>query len=153
MIIFFNGILPDHFILHSLIGAVSIGTLISIFVTVFLYPILSALLFSFDKVKIKEVCRLTPTLIVSCMLGNLFHILLDMPMHPFNPILWPFVDSYKIIGILVLVFAINGDIVLGFLYARILTNTIMALLSIAIIVRSRKNLWNLILVGKTNSQS
>ena len=148
LIIFFHGVLPDHFILHSLIGAVTIGAIISTFVTVLLYPILVSLLFGVDRVKLNEVCRLTPVLVLSCMLGNLFHLLLDLPMHPFNPILWPFIDPYNIVGILVLALAIEGDIGLGFLRANILTNAITGLLMIAIILKSRRNLWELIFVGK-----
>ena len=107
LIIFFHGVLPDHFILHSLIGAVTIGAFISTFVTVLLYPILISMFFGVDRVKLNEVCRLTPVLVLSCMLGNLFHLLLDLLMHPFNPTLWPFIDPYNIVGILVLALAIE----------------------------------------------
>jgi len=148
LIIFFHGVLPDHFILHSLIGAVTIGVFISTFVTVLLYPILVSMFFGVDRVKLNEVCRLTPVLVLSCMLGNLFHLLLDLLMHPFNPILWPFIDPYNIVGILVLALAIEGDIGLGFLRANILTNAITGLLMIAILLKSRRNLWELIFVGK-----
>jgi len=68
-------------------------------------------------------------------------------MHPFNPILWPFIDPYDIVGPLVLAFAIDGDIGLGFLYARILNYIIMGSLMITILIKSRKNLWEQILVG------
>lgn len=151
LILFFNGILPDHFILHSLIGALTIGTIISTLITVLLYPILTSLFFRFDKVKIKEVCKLTPVLVLSCMLGNVFHILLDIPMHPFNPVLWPFVDPYSIVGVLVLLFAPVGDIRLGFLIANILTNLIMGLFMLTIVIKSRRNLWEQILVEKISS--
>jgi hypothetical protein len=153
LLIFFSGLLPDHLILHSLIGAVTVGTIISIFVTVYLYPILTSWLFHLDKEKIKEVCRFSPSLTLSCMLGNLFHIFLDIPMHPFNPVLWPFVDPYSIVGILVIVFSTEGDIARGFLHARILVNilmiTIMGLLLTIIIVKNRKNLWERLLIGKS----
>ena len=151
LIVFFSGVLPDHFIMHSLIGALTIGTFISTLVTVMLYPILTSLFFRLDKVKIKELCRLTPVLVLSCMLGNVFHILLDIPMHPFNPVLWPFVDPYSIVGILVLVFAVDGNISLGFLIARILINVIMGLFMVSIVIKSRRNLWEQILVGKISS--
>jgi len=147
LIIFFNGVLPDHFILHSLIGAITIGTIISTFITITIYPVLSSLFFRVDRSKLNEVCRLTPVLVLSCMLGNIFHILLDIPMHPFNPILWPFVDPNNIVGFLVIIFTTNGDLSLGFLRANILTNLITGLLGTAILVKSRKNLWENILVG------
>jgi hypothetical protein len=151
LIILFHGLLPDHFIMHSLIGALTIGTIISTLVTVMLYPILTPLFFHLDKVKTKEVCRLTPALVLSCMLGNVFHILIDIPMHPFNPVLWPFVDPNSIVGILVLVFAVDGNISLGFLIARILNNVIMGLFMLGIIIKSRGNLWEQILIGKISS--
>ena len=110
LFLFFNVGIDNHFILHSLVGALTIGTLISILVTIYLYPILASLIFRVDKSKVKEKCKLTPVLILSCMLGNVFHILLDLPMHPYSLVLWPFVDPYSIIGVLVLVFAVDGDI-------------------------------------------
>jgi len=151
LIVFFNGIFPDHFIMHSLVGALTIGTIISTLVTVLLYPSLVSFFFRLDKVKVKEVCKLTPALVLSCALGNVFHILLDIPMHPFNPVLWPFVDPYSIVGILVLVFAVDGNISLGFLMANILNTVIMGLFMLAIIIKSRRNLWEQILVGKISS--
>ena len=144
LFIFFSGVLPDHLVLHSLVGAITIGTIISVFVTIFLYPILTSLFFRLDRAKIKEVCRLSPSLVLSCMLGNVFHIFLDIPMHPFNPVLWPFVDPYSIVGILILIFTIEGDVSVGFLHARILVNilmiTIMGMLLTIIIVKNKKNL-------------
>ena len=151
LIVFFSGVLPDHFIMHSLIGAFTIGTFISTLVTVLLYPILTSLIFRLDKAKTKEICRLTPVLVLSCMLGNVFHILLDIPMHPFNPVLWPFVDPYSIVGILVLLFAVDGNISLGFLIARILTNVIMGSFTLAIIIKCRRNLCEQIVGGKISS--
>ena len=151
LIVFFNGVLPDHFILHSLIGALTIGTVISTMVTVMFYPFLTSLFFRIDIDKTKEICRLSPALLLSCMLGNIFHILLDLPMHPFNPVLWPFVDPYSIVGFLVIVFAIDGSFSLGFLIANILNNVITGLLMLAITIKSRRNLWEQILIGRIYS--
>ena len=151
LIVFFNGVLPDHFILHSLIGALTIGTIISTMVTVMFYPFLTSLFFRIDIDKTKEICRLSPALVLSCMLGNIFHILLDVPMHPFNPVLWPFVDPYSIVGFLVIVFSVDGSFSLGFLIANILNNVITGLLMLAIMIKSRKNLWEQILIGRIYS--
>ena len=152
LFLFFSEGIDSHFILHSLIGALTIGTLISTLATVLLYPIIASLLFQLDKVKVKEACKLTPVLVFSCMLGNVFHILLDLPMHPYSLILWPFVDPNNIIGVLVLVFAVDGDIKLGFLIANILTSLIMGLFMAAVVIKSRKNLWEQILIGSINTQ-
>ena len=74
-------------------------------------------------------------------------------MHPFNPVLWPFVDPYSIVGILVLAFSVEGDIAMGFLHARILVNimmiTIMGTLLAIIVVKNRKDLWERLLIGKS----
>jgi len=147
LFLFFNLGVDNHFILHSLVGALTIGTLISTLATILLYPILASLVFRLDKMKVKEACKLTPVLVFSCMLGNVFHILLDLPMHPYSLVLWPFVDPYSIVGVLVLVFAIDGDIKLGFLIANFLTNLIMVLFMLTIGIKSRKNLWELTLLG------
>jgi hypothetical protein len=147
LILFFNIGVDNHFILHSLIGALTLGTIISTLATVLIYPMLASLIFRADKVKIKEACKLTPVLVLSCMLGNVFHILLDLLMHPYSLILWPFVNPYSIVGVLVLIFAFDGDIQFGFLIANILTNLIMGLFMVAIAIKSRKNLWEHILIG------
>ena len=148
LFLFFNLGVDNHFILHSLVGALTLGTLISTFTTILLYPILASLVFRLDKTKVKEACKLSPVLVFSCMLGNVFHILLDLPMHPYSLVLWPFVDPYSIVGVLVLVFAIDGDIKLGFLIANILTNLILALFMLTIVIKSRKYLWERIIIGK-----
>jgi len=69
-------------------------------------------------------------------------------MHPYSLILWPFIDPNNIVGVLVLVFAVGGDIKLGFLIANILTNLIMGLFMVAIVIKSRRNLWEQVIVGK-----
>lgn len=147
LFLFFSAGVDNHFILHSLVGALTIGTLISILATVLLYPILTSLVFRLDKSKVKEACKLTPVLALSCLLGNVFHLLLDLPMHPYSLILWPFVNPNSIIGVLVLVFAIDGDIKLGFLIANFLTNLIMVLFMLTVGIKSRKNLWEQTLLG------
>jgi len=68
-------------------------------------------------------------------------------MYPYSFVLWPFVDPNSIIGFLVLLFAPEGDLALGFLSARILNYIVMALLMITIAIKCRKNLWEQILIG------
>ena len=147
LFLFFNVGIDNHFIMHSLVGALTVGTLISILATGLLFPLLASLIFRLDKSNVKEACKLTPVLVLSCMLGNVFHILLDLPMHPYSFILWPFVDPNSIVGFLVLMFAPEGDLMLGFLFARILNYTIMGSLTFAIVVKCRKNLWEQTLIG------
>ena len=87
--------------------------------------------------------------------GKCIPHLLDIPMHPFNPVLWPFVDPYNIVGILIQIFTIEGDTSSGFLYARILVNilmiTIMGMLLAIILVKNKKDLWEHLLIGNLYS--
>ncbi len=142
--IFFPGFIPDYFLLHSLIGGAILGTIISVISIIFIYPLLTSLFFGLDKTRVTEVCRLSPILVLSCILGSLFHIILDVFMHRFNSILWPFVDPYNIPGIFSFAFAFifEGNIGLGAIWASILLHTIFAVLMIVLFVKSRRNLWD-----------
>ena len=147
LFLFFNVGIDNHFILHSLIGALTLGTLLSILATILIYPFLASLIFRVEKNKVKDVCKLNSFLVLSCMLGNVFHILLDYPMHPYSFIFWPFVDPNSIVGFLVLWFAPGGDLSLGFFFARFPNYIIMGSLMITIAVKCRKNLWEQTLIG------
>lgn len=142
MRIFFSD-LPDHLFLHSLVGAVTVGTLLAVVVTWLFYPPIISTIFRMDKDELKEVCTLSTMLFLSCLIGVLSHLLLDYPMHWFNPILWPWVNPYDVVGPLVLFFApfgpINGT---AFWMANTLTSTIMILAWLSILVYYRNNdLW------------
>ncbi len=100
--------LPDHLLLHSLIGASTVGLLLAVFVTrVFYAPIIS-LFFGVDKGDLDDACRVTPALVASCLIGVWSHLLLDYPMHWYNPILWPWVNPFDVMGPLVQFFIVSG---------------------------------------------
>ena len=80
---------PHRLVLHSLLGAVTIGAVLSIAITVLVYPRLTSVVFPVDKLKVKEKCRFSLGLIVSCLLGGLSHVLLDVTNHAYNPVFWP----------------------------------------------------------------
>ena len=150
--LFFSG-LPDHLFLHSLVGAVTVGTLLAVVVTWLLYPPIISLMFRVDKDDLKEACSLSGLLVVSCLVGVLSHLLLDYPMHWFNPILWPWVSPYDVVGPLVLFFTpfgpVNGT---AFWMANISSNVFMGLTWIPILVYYWNNdLWSNIWVGTTRS--
>ena len=148
LILFFSGVLPDHLLLHSLVGALTLGVLIAVLATRFLYPTIISKIFGVDKSKLDEACRITPILVISCIIGVLSHLALDYPMHPFNPTLWPWVDPYELVGPMVIFFAFGGDIDLGFFYSRVLMHGIMIVFWILIILKYRHdNLWENIWVG------
>lgn len=142
MWIFFSD-LPDHLFLHSLVGAVTVGTLLAVVVTWLFYTPIISTIFRVDKGELKEASTLSTMLFLSCLVGVLSHLLLDYPMHWFNPILWPWINPYDVVGPLVLFFApfgpINGT---AFWMANTLTSAIMLLAWLSILVYYRNNdLW------------
>ena len=142
MWIFFST-LPDHLFLHSLIGAATVGTLLTVFVTRFLYTPIISTIFGVDRTELNEVCRITPWLVASSFIGVMSHLILDYPMHLYNPILWPWVDPYAVIGPLVLVFIPTSGFWGGYLLASYITHLSMIVLWMVILVKlySKGNLW------------
>ncbi len=147
-----DGGVPDHLVLHSLIGLLTLGVLLSVFVTHYLYPPLVATLFRVERPGLDKACSLGTSLYLSCSLGLLGHLALDLPMHWFNPILWPWVDPYAIVGILVLFFASQGDLQTGFALANFLLTLVMLIAMLGITWISRHSLWNSMLLGETQMQ-
>lgn len=150
--IFFSD-LPDHQFLHSLIGAVTVGTLLAVIVTRFLYTPIISTLFGIDRERLNKDSGLSKMLVVSCLIGVLSHLLVDYPMHWFNPILWPWVDPFDVVGPLVLLFAPFGSISgIAFRMANVLTNVIMFVWWTMILMKYwGKDLWENHWVGKSNS--
>lgn len=151
--LFFKGVLPDHLILHSLIGALTLGTILAILVTRYLYAPIIAWFFKVNRAKLDEACSLNNKLVFSCVIGIIGHILLDYPMHWFNPIFWPLVDPFSCIGPLVLLFSFSGELPsTPFHLANALMNVIMGFLLFLIIFKHRNdNLWERIWLGESLS--
>ncbi len=152
MWMFFSG-LPDHLFLHSLIGAITAGTLIAVIVTRLLYTPIISTLFGVDQERLKEVTGLSKMLVVSCLIGVLSHLLLDYPMHWYNPILWPWIDPFDVVGPLVLFFSPFGGLSdVPFRLANALTSLVMIVWWILILVRYRnENLWDNHWVGDSHT--
>jgi hypothetical protein len=150
--LFFSS-LPDHLILHSLLGALTLGTLLAVLVTRFLYPPLISWIFGVERKELDEKCRLTPVLVISCMLGLLSHLALDIPMHTSNAVLWPWVDPSAVVGILALIFAVNGDLIIGFSRSNLLLSVIMLMGWLTILLYYRdKDLWTQVWLGTNRCQ-
>ena len=81
LLLFFQGIFPDHFILHSLVGALSIGLVLAIVVTRYVYPPLIGFLFKLDRDELRARCAITPWLIISAVIGILSHLAVDFLHH------------------------------------------------------------------------
>ncbi len=153
MWIFFSD-LPDHLFLHSLVGAVTVGTLLAVLVTWLLYPPIISMLFRVNRNDLKEACKLSSMLVLSCLIGVLSHLLLDYPMHWFNPILWPWVNPYDVVGPLVLFFTpygpINGT---AYWMANYLTSAVMIIAWLPIILYYLNNdLWSNHWLGRPSSK-
>ena len=130
---------PQRLILHSLLGATTIGTVFSVAFTVLLYPTLSSYFFKIDKVKVKERCRISLGLIFSCLLGNLSHVLLDVINHPYNPLFWPFSSLTPS----PICFALGGRV-----NASLIVHTFLVILFVALFINQREDIWERLLVGE-----
>jgi hypothetical protein len=71
-------------------------------------------------------------------------------MHWYNPLLWPWVDPFDIVGPLVLLFTPWGTISgTAYLIANILTEIFMLLWGLVLLIQYRGNrLWQTLLVGE-----
>ncbi|TFH05485.1 MAG: DUF4184 family protein [Candidatus Thorarchaeota archaeon] len=152
MWIFFSS-LPDHLFLHSFIGAATVGTVLTLVVTRFLYAPLISAIFGVDRTELDEVCKITPWLIASSFIGVMSHLILDFPIHWYNPILWPWVNPFDVIGTLVLFFMPAYGIWNAYLFARLLVNIAMVIIWIVILMKlySKGNLWSRHWVGRSSS--
>ena len=54
MVLLFGTTVPHHLLLHSLLGALTLGTALGIAITVLIYPKLTSAIFFLDKLKVKE---------------------------------------------------------------------------------------------------
>lgn len=136
---FTNGSI-DRLIFHSIIGSITIGTIVSIGVVVFIYPSLVSSLFKIDKSYIKKKCKFSKTLIGLCLIGNLSHILIDATHHKYNPLLYPI--SSESIDLL----RISSNRV----FDTLITAGILSIIFFVFLVfslRDKKNFWKQMLVG------
>jgi hypothetical protein len=142
MWIFFST-LPDHLFLHSLVGAITVGTILTIVITRFVYPPIIATVFRVDRSNLDSECRITSWMVVSAFLGVMSHLILDFPMHWYNPILWPWVNPFNVVGPLVVLFQSYFNFWTAYIIASALTHISMIILWIVIIVQlnSKGNLW------------
>ena len=86
LILLFGTRLPTKLVLHSLLGAATVGTILSAALTVSIYPPLMSCLFGIEKERIKRRTKPSFTLLFSCLIGNISHVLLDVVNHTYNPI-------------------------------------------------------------------
>lgn len=130
---------PNRLVLHSILGAVTIGTALAVILTVQVYPYIVNKLFHVEKQKVANKCKFSFALVISAMVGNLSHVLLDVLNHPYNPIFWPFQSA--IVTQSPIYFALGDPF--GSLYMQI----IIGALCVVLIVVKRNNIYEELLVG------
>lgn len=79
--------------LHSLLGAATLATMLSVFLTVFVYFPVVSFLFKLDNKIVKDQCRFSWSIVTLCLFGSLSHVLIDALHHEYNPLLFPFTYS------------------------------------------------------------
>lgn len=126
-------------LLHSLLGSVTIGTLLGLIVTVWVYPVLVSSIFHVDKKKLESKCKISFAVFFSVIIGILSHVLLDVTNHPYNPLFWPFIPTTATPSPIYFAFGTT----VGYLWIQVI---MAAVLSVLIIIK-RKNLFEELLVG------
>ena len=58
MILLFGFQVPNRMILHSLLGAFTVGLVLAIAITKWVYPVLTSRIFPISRLKVKEKCHL-----------------------------------------------------------------------------------------------
>lgn len=130
---------PNRLVLHSLLGAATIGTFLATIFTIMFYPTLVSVFFRVDKKQVEQKCRLSFTLAFSVFLGIISHVLLDITNHPHNPVFWPFLPATATPS--PIYFAL--EIPLGSWWMQ----GIMGGILLALIVSKRKNLFEELLLN------
>jgi membrane-bound metal-dependent hydrolase YbcI (DUF457 family) len=129
---------PNRLVLHSLLGAATLGTIVGIIVTMKFYPFLVSYFFGVDKKEVKSKCKFSFALVISVFVGAFSHVLLDFTNHLYNPLFWPLEVEMTISPI----FVILGE-QFGYLWIQV----VMGILLLVIILFERKNIAENILVG------
>ena len=135
-----SGWLIDRLVLHSLVGASTIGLALALLITVYLYPALASMIF---KVDAREECKASRKLVVPCLVGAISHVLVDALHHSYNPLLFPFTTSS------VDAFVLFGDAEL----ATVVVHVAFLVWALAILIYEFKKsggrgFWEAVLVGE-----
>jgi membrane-bound metal-dependent hydrolase YbcI (DUF457 family) len=130
----------DRMVLHSLIGGLTLGTLIAVTFTVLVYPWLASAFLPIDKKRVKEKCTFSFMLVFSALLGVLSHVLLDIFNHTYNPLFWPFLTLFQTPSPIVLLLG-------GQAMASFIVHGGMLLLFFLLLIKNRSNLWEKLVAG------
>ena len=133
LLFFRDRFLGDRLVLHSLLGVASFGTILALLFTNLLYPKLVTLFFRVLRGDAMAKCRLSVNLVLSCLLGGISHVLLDVITHQYNPLFWPFQA------------AITPPICPYQMYLP--THILLAILTLITLIVNRRSPWKKLLVG------
>lgn len=127
-------------VLHSLLGAITLATFLSVIFTVFAYPPVISHLLNLDSKIVGDRCRFSWTLVATCLLGSLSHVLIDSLHHEYNPLLFPF--TYDSFDALVLM----NDWTLASLIIPLSLLALLVLFIVKEVKPGTKNIWIRLLV-------
>ncbi len=127
--------------LHSILGAITLGTLISVIVTVMVYPPVMHRFLGIELTYIQRLCRFNRTTFLSCLLGAFTHVAIDATHHNYNPLLYPFSAASFDNLVLFEDWSSATVVVQAFLFA------IFLLIFAMEIKRSKSGFWTRLLVG------
>jgi len=133
--------LQSRLVLHSFLGVATLGTFLSVLLTVFFYPPVVSFFFKLDRRRVGERCRFSGTLIVLCLVGGLLHVFVDSITHEFNPVLYPFVSESFDFLVLMNDWALASVIVGSILFALLIFFFVDG------IKEGSKDFWMRMLVG------
>jgi len=133
-------LVPSRGFMHSLLGTVTLDTLIAVLVTVSLYPMLVSWIFRLEKTSVAEKCRFSGMLVLSALFGCVSHVLIDSTSHEYNPLLYPFVkESFD-------AFVLMNDWLLASAIVQIVLFVLLLLILIREFKRGSKEFWRRLLV-------
>jgi membrane-bound metal-dependent hydrolase YbcI (DUF457 family) len=130
----------NRLVLHSLVGAATIGTLSAVAFTVVLYPVLISTVFRVPRDRVVSPCRWSPALAVSCLVGCASHALLDVVTHPANPILWPIQPLT------------SSPVAEYTLPVSLVVHLVLAAVIAAMLIVHRRHPWDRLLLGEPTSR-
>lgn len=130
---------PNRMVLHSILGASTVGTFLAVIATVRVYPYFVTHLFHVNKLQVESKTKLSFWMVFSVFIGIISHVLLDFTNHPYNPIFWPFRSAIATQS--QIYFALGTPI--GSLYMQFIMGVFFA----SLIVIKRKNVFDELLVG------
>lgn len=127
-------------VLHSLLGAMTLATALSVVLTAYAYAPLVSYLFRIEYEAVKGRCRLSRSMVATCLAGSLSHVLIDSLHHEYNPLLYPF--TYSSYDALVLM----NNWVLASVIAPIAYLALLVLFVAAEVRKGDKGIWERLLV-------